>query len=439
MSRRRFVQGTMRRLRRRCMFAICLTLIAGPALACGDQSADACFQRALALRKAGQASAAVPLLRSVLAERPGMLRVKAELASTLLAAGDLEAARTMVSEVLAVRDLPAPVRRNLKRLLTRINARGHALRRPRVPAQTLSFGLGYDERLDLASGDFSTSTASPVLSGLRDEEGAAYTKVGWIGRWSAQRDSGTGWKLAVAATARRRFGNNASDLDSLELSPGQRWRVGRDSVLDVALLAHRLDQGGSSFLRETGVSTRLAKPVARNGEDWQVGVDWSARRYSRFEQKLFGGDSWRLWGAYGSALPRSRHWRWSLQAELGAWDSPLATLDYRSLRLSTALVFAHGAHRAAFGFEQQHLDFEESAIGFAQAPWSDYGLFEGEPPIAPFARNERYRHLRLSYRYRWSPTWRIQLGWLYTPGAADVFGQNSRRNAVDLTFVKRLP
>lgn len=438
MSQRRLLQETLRRFRRRCMFAICLTLIAGPVNACGDQSADACFERALALRKAGQASAALPLLRSVLAARPGMLRVKAELASTLLAVDDFAAARTLVGEVLAVRDLPVAVRRNLNRLLTQIKAREHALRQPRVPAQTLSFGLGYDDRLDLASGDISTSSISPVLSGPRDERGAAYTKAGWIGRWRAQREPATGWQLALAATARRHLGDDASDLDALELSPGQQWRVGRDAVLDIALLTHRLNRGGKSFLRETGATTRLAKPAQRNGEEWLLGVNWSARRYTQFEQQLFAGDSWRLWGAYGSAMSQSPHWRWSVQAEVGAWDSPLATLDYRSLRLSTALIFAHGPHRAIFGLEQQHLDFEESLIGFAQAPLSNYSRLE-EPPIKLFARNERHRQLRLSYRYRLSPTWRVQLGWLYTPSEADVFGQNFRRNAVDLTFVKRLP
>ena len=438
MSRRRFLKVTVRRFRRPFVFGLCLTLIAGPANACGDETAEACFERALGLRNTGQANAAVPLLRSVLAQRPGLLRVKAELATTLLAVDDLEAARGFVSEVLAAPDLPAPVRLNLQRLQARIEARERALSQHTGSAQALSFGLGYGDRLDFASGEFSISDGSPVQNSLRDERGAAYTQIGWNRRWRERIKPGVDWRLAVAATTRRNLGDSAFDLDSIALRPGQRRRVGRNAVLDVTLLTHRLYRGGGSFLRETGAIAQLAQPAVRNGEEWMAGIDWLSRRHTRFEQQYFDGDSWRLWGAYGNAVSGSPHWRWAVQAELGAWDAPFAASDYRSLRLSTALIFSSGAHRTVLGLEQRYLDFAESSISFPATAMPDNSLLE-EPDLESFTRSDGNRYVRLSYHYRWSPTWRIQLSWLHTQGEASVVEQGTRREVVDLKLIMRLP
>ncbi|WP_353476255.1 porin family protein (plasmid) [Salipiger sp. H15] len=94
-----------------------------PSAAATGAEMEAGFQQALAAVVQGQPDAAVRLLRKLLAQDPGLLRVRLELARALFEAGDYAQSREQFRIVLSSPDLPPMVRTNVLRFLRAIDER----------------------------------------------------------------------------------------------------------------------------------------------------------------------------------------------------------------------------------------------------------------------------------------------------------------------------
>ncbi|MBC6442806.1 MAG: tetratricopeptide repeat protein [Rhodobacteraceae bacterium] len=87
-----------------------------------DAAEDRRFALGLALMEAGQPRAAAAVFTDILARRPGLVRVRLELARAFFLSGNDARARREFLSVLSG-DLPAPVRANVLRFLRAIDAR----------------------------------------------------------------------------------------------------------------------------------------------------------------------------------------------------------------------------------------------------------------------------------------------------------------------------
>lgn len=112
------------------------------------------LEQAITLRHSGEPARSVELLNTLLARHPKNLRLKVELAASLLADSQYAAARTLTLEVLASASLPPVVRENINLMLASIEHQSqHNQARQHQTLQSLSIFTGYDSNANIAPAD----------------------------------------------------------------------------------------------------------------------------------------------------------------------------------------------------------------------------------------------------------------------------------------------
>ncbi len=188
---------------------------------------------------------AIAALHTMLVGRPGLIRVRLELARAFFLKGEDRLARRHFEQVLAGKP-PAGVALNVNRFLNQIRARKRwSLRVGASLLPDTNIGAGSDERIIYI--DF----AGQRLPFRRNEEKLTTSGIGisaWLGG-EYQYPLGPQWRLRGGGDVSRRE-YRASEFDRLTVSGhiGPRWLIGRGS--EASLLLTGLHQWTGSGLEE---------------------------------------------------------------------------------------------------------------------------------------------------------------------------------------------
>lgn len=207
---------------------------------------------------------AVAALRAILVERPGLVRVRLELARAFFLMGEDGLAREHFERVLAGRPPPA-MEANIRRFLGEMRAR-------RRWSARFGFALSSDSNLNTASDDdtiylFGLPFRRGEDAAPKSGRGAAY----WGGAeyqhplgGSGNGSGADGWRLRVGGDfSRRDHAQRAFDTTSLSVHAGPRWLA--DPATEFSLLAgvRRHFAGGVSRSRETGLRLEAERRLSR--------------------------------------------------------------------------------------------------------------------------------------------------------------------------------
>ena len=189
---------------------------------------------------------AVAALRTILVDRPGLVRVRLELARAFFLKGQDELARTHFERVLAGRPPPA-IAANILRFLNAIQARrrwsGH-----------FGFALAPDSNVGAASDEDVFYFRGLPLT--RSEDSKPTSGVGVIvwGGGEYQHPLGERVRLRIGADiARREYGNRSFDQTVASGYAGPRWLANPAFELSVLGSARRHFAAGRTRSREAGV------------------------------------------------------------------------------------------------------------------------------------------------------------------------------------------
>lgn len=276
---------------------------------------------------------AVAALRAILVERPGLVRVRLELARAFFLMGEDGLARDHFERVLAGNPPPA-MQANIRRFLGEMRARKRWTAR-------FGFALSSDSNLNTASED--DTILIPVFGltlPFRRDPGAAPKSGRGAAYWggaeyqhplggSGNGSGADGWRLRVGGDFSRRD-HAGSDFDSTSLSvhAGPRWLADPDTELSLLASARRHFAGGVSRSRETGLrleaERRLSRRLTAEGQaSWHRRVHAHAGNTHTGTRPLDGpvtaaslGIAWlatpqlRLDALVGRSRERTRSERW---------------------------------------------------------------------------------------------------------------------------------
>ena len=274
---------------------------------------------------------AIGAFHAMLVHRPGLIRVRLELARAFFLKGEDSLARRHFEQVLAGKP-PAAVALNVNRFLNLIRARKRwSLRLGMAFAPDTNIGAGSDERIIVING----------LPFRRDQEELTTSGIG-ISAWLGGEyqlplgESGTGsgaslWRLRAGGDIQRReYKESRFDRMTVSGHVGPRWLIGRGS--EASLLLSGLHQWTGKALEEPSHHDIGLRVEGRHrlGPRTKVNAraSWHERRYDKEDHRdgpivdLSLGTSWvasptaRIdagagWGHERTETERWRNsWRW---------------------------------------------------------------------------------------------------------------------------------
>ena len=268
----------MRRTLQALAPAALLLCLAGGASALPEDRTDGLFRAGMAaLRAAGRRERlldeAVAAFRAILVERPGLVRVRLELARAFFLKREDGLARDHFERVLAGKPPPAVVA-NIRRFLEEMRAR-------RRWSAHFGMALASDSNPGAASEDDTVH-----IFGLPFRRGAdAGPKPGLgVAAWG-----GAEYRHPLNGRTRLRLGGDVSrvehrhsafDRTSLSVHAGPHWLAGPDTELALLASARRHMAAGESHSRETGLRLeaehRLSQRLTAQAE-----ASWHRRAHAR--------------------------------------------------------------------------------------------------------------------------------------------------------------
>ncbi len=216
---------------------------------------------------------AVAAFHAILIDRPGLVRVRLELARAFFLKGDDDLSREHFERVLAGRPPPA-MATNIQKFLEAIRARRH---------WTGHFGatLAPDSNINAASDE-----KVIYIHGLpfhRDAGGTARSGLGAVlwGGGEYQHPLGRRLRLRTGADlARREYAGSAFDQTFLSAHVGPRWLVGPATEISLLGSARRRWTGGKPQSHELGALLeavhRFSRQLAAHGR-----ASWHQREYEQ--------------------------------------------------------------------------------------------------------------------------------------------------------------
>ncbi len=216
---------------------------------------------------------AVAAFRAILIDRPGLVRVRLELARSFFLKGDDDLSREHFERVLAGRPSPA-MAANIQRFLGAIRARRR---------WTGHFGatLAPDSNINAASDE-----KVIYIRGLpfhRDAAGTARSGLGAVlwGGGEYQHPLGKRLRLRTGADlARREYAGSEFDQTFLSAHVGPRWLVGQATEISLLGSARRRWTGGEPYSHELGTRLeaihRFSRQFAAHGR-----ASWHRREYEQ--------------------------------------------------------------------------------------------------------------------------------------------------------------
>ena len=218
---------------------------------------------------------AIASLRTILVDRPGLVRVRLELARAFFLEGEDDLSREHFERVLAGRPRPA-MAANIRRFLNAIQARRRWNRH-------FGIAIAPDSNLDASS-----EADILYIHGLpfrRDADAEVRSGLGVVlwGGGEYQHPLGGRLRLRLGADiARREYGGRRSDQTFVAAHAGPRWMAGAATELSVLGSARRRRVAGKSDYRELGtraeMNHRFAPRLTARGR-----VSWHQRRYPASE------------------------------------------------------------------------------------------------------------------------------------------------------------
>lgn len=288
------------------LMALGVLLLAAAGIAYGqERDADTRFRAGMAALNAAHAIAdreareakldeAIAAFHGVLTERPGLVRVRLELARAFFLAGEDSLAREHFERVLAG-DIPEAVAANVHRFLNAIRARKRWYVR-------FGLSLAPDTNIGASSGEriIMIDTVFGRLPFTLDEPSQEESGVG-VSVWTGgeyQYPFSPSWRWRAGGdVSRREYRGSAFDRITLSGYMGPRWLIDRRTEASLLLDARRHWSGGKGHYRETGprleASRQLTRRVRAHGS-----LSWHERRHDRSEyldgpvKGLSGGLSW---------------------------------------------------------------------------------------------------------------------------------------------------
>ncbi|MDD9818859.1 MAG: surface lipoprotein assembly modifier [Gammaproteobacteria bacterium] len=271
------------------------------------------FLRGLAALGRGDYDRAAGIFNAILVARPGLLRVRLELARALFLKNSPRsdrAARRQFERVLAARP-PAPVARNIRAFLGAIRSR-------RAWELDFSFALLPDSNINRAPSSRTVTIGGlPFLLSEDAQETSgigAYMSLGGSYRWRLRDRLRLAWS---GRALRREYGGRAFDDMTLETALGPRVLFAGGEAGAASFVSRRY-YGGAPYRRSFGLrldGNRLATPRRRvsarlelqrlfhdrdrsfDGDIYSAGLSW------RFAASLVSFSS--LWLNYTRQLPRA--------------------------------------------------------------------------------------------------------------------------------------
>ena len=258
---------------------------------------------------------AIASLRTILIDRPDLVRVRLELARAFFLKGEDSLARSHFERVLAGKQ-PPPVVANVQRFLAEIRARRRwTMYLGAAMSPDSNIGGGSDERIIYIND----------LPFRRDAEELTTSGIG-VSVWTGgeyQYPLGDRLRLRLGGDlSRQDYGGSKFDQTSVSVHAGPRWLVDRDTEVSLVGTARRRWTGTSPYNDDLGARVeaghRLTPRIRVNGR-----ASWY-RRDHRTRDFLDGpildvtlGGSWvilpilRADGAAGYAgeRPKSERWR----------------------------------------------------------------------------------------------------------------------------------
>ena len=239
---------------------------------------------------------AIAAFHGILIERPGLVRVRLELARAFFLAREDSLARRHFETVLAG-DIPKPVAANVRRFLNALRARKQ---------WQVRFGMGVapDSNIGASSGERTIMVYVPLfdehipfeLDDPAKEESGVGLSI-WTGGEYQHRLSPQ-WRLRAGGDlSRREYRGGDFDRMTLSAHTGPRWLIDARTEASLLLDARRHWSGGKGVHREVGprleASRRLTRRVTAQG-----GLSRHERRHDRSRTQdgpvtgLHGGLSW---------------------------------------------------------------------------------------------------------------------------------------------------
>ena len=264
--------------------------------------------------------AAITALRTMLVRRPGLVRVRLELARAFFLKGEDTLARRHFEQVLAGKP-PAAVALNVNRFLNIMRARKRwSLRLGAALLPDSNLGAGSDERIIYING----------LPFRRNQDELITSGVG-VSVWAGgeyQYPVGERWQLRAGGDISRKE-YKQSEFDQMMVSGhvGPRWLIGRDSEASLLLSALHVWTGSGleepshhdiglrvearhRLTQRTTVNARVSRHERRYDErthldgpitDVSVGTFWVASPTVRIDASL----------GWGRERPETERWRLS--------------------------------------------------------------------------------------------------------------------------------
>ena len=227
---------------------------------------------------------AIGAFRTMLIDRPGLVRVRLELARALFLKGENDLSRRHFEHVLAGNP-PAPVLANVRRFLAEIRARRRwTLHTGFALAPDTNIGGTSDERI------IHIDIGGQRLPFRRDAEDLTTSGIG-VSVWTGgeyQYPLGDGVRLRAGANlSRRDYAGSRFDQTFVSGHAGPRWLVGRNTEASVLASVQRRWSAGAPDYDALGARAeaghRFTRRVTANAQ-----VSWHDRRY-RTRTLLCGG------------------------------------------------------------------------------------------------------------------------------------------------------
>ena len=216
---------------------------------------------------------AVGAFRFLLVDRPGLVRVRLELARAFFLKRQDSLAREHFERVLAGKPDPV-VAANVHRFLGAIRARKRwSLYAGAALAPDTNIGRGSDERTIYLGGEWFR----------RDEDSLPHSGVGlsvWAGG-EYQHPMGRRLKLRTGGSISQRD-YEAAEFDRTFVSghAGPRWQLDAETEISLLASARRLWRGGVRDFDESGIRIEVPRRFGRRTTA-QVLASWHERRYRR--------------------------------------------------------------------------------------------------------------------------------------------------------------
>ena len=284
------------------MRVICAALILLFALPAAAQDMPSLFREGMiAIQQADQAEGerrdelldrAIATFRKMLVAKPGLVRVRLELARAFFLKGEDRLAKRHFELVLAGKP-PAGVALNVNRFLNQMRARKRwSLRLGAAVAPDTNIGAGSDERIIYI--DFN----GQLLPFRRDQEELTTSGIGvsaWVGGEYQYPlgDPGTGpgasfWRLRAGGNlSRREYRESQFDQMTLTGHLGPRWLIGRTS--EVSLLLSGLHQWTGSGIEEPSHHDIGFRVEGRHRMNRRTTLNarlaWHRRKYDELEDR----------------------------------------------------------------------------------------------------------------------------------------------------------